>query len=109
MEALDRDDRLYFPKKTDGRIMKKVYLDELEGQPMTDLWVDVKPISAQHAERADYPTQKPEALLERIIKASSKENEIVVDFFCGSGTTAAVAEKLRRKWIVTDLGKFASG
>ena len=87
--------------------MKKVYLDELEGQPMTDLWVDVKPISAQHAERADYPTQKPEALLERIIKASSKENEIVVDFFCGSGTTAAVAEKLRRKWIVTDLGKFA--
>ena len=58
-------------------------------------------------ERIDYPTQKPEALLERIIKASSNENDIVADFFCGSGTTAAVAEKLNRKWIVSDLGKFA--
>jgi adenine specific DNA methylase Mod len=58
-------------------------------------------------ERNDYPTQKPEALLERIIKASSNENAIVADFFCGSGTTAAVAEKLNRKWIVSDLGKFA--
>ena len=54
-----------------------------------------------------YPTQKPEALLERIIKASSNEGDLVADFFCGSGTTAAVAEKLGRKWIVADLGKFA--
>jgi len=59
------------------------------------------------AERLDYPTQKPEALLERIIKASSNEGDLVADFFCGSGTTAAVAEKLGRKWICTDLGKFA--
>ena len=58
-------------------------------------------------ERIDYPTQKPEALLERIIKASSNEGDLVADFFCGSGTTAAVAEKLGRKWIATDLGKFA--
>jgi len=107
MQQLDNEDRLYFPLKKDGRIMKKVYLDELEGQPMTDLWTDVKPISAQHAERADYPTQKPEALLERIIKASSNEGDLVADFFGGSGTLAAVAEKLGRKWIATDLGKFA--
>ena len=55
----------------------------------------------------DYPTQKPEALLERIINASSNEGDLVADFFCGSGTTAAVAEKLGRKWIASDLGKFA--
>ncbi len=107
MEQLDSENRLYFPKKEDGRIMKKVYLHELEGQPMTDMWTDIKPLSAQHVERADYPTQKPEALLERIIKASSNEGDLVADFFCGSGTTAAVAEKLGRKWICTDLGKFA--
>jgi len=107
MAQLDAEDRLYFPKKSDGRIMKKVYLHELEGQPMTDLWTDIKPISAQNAERAAYPTQKPQALLERIIKASSNEGDLVADFFCGSGTTAAVAEKLGRKWIVADLGKFA--
>ncbi len=107
MVKLDAEDRLYFPKKADGRIMKKVYLHELEGQPMTDLWIDVKPISARHQERVDYPTQKPEALLERIIKASSNENDLIADFFCGSGTTAAVAEKLNRKWICSDLGKFA--
>ncbi len=57
--------------------------------------------------RLGYPTQKPEALLERIIKASSNEGDLVADFFCGSGTTAAVAEKLNRKWITTDLGRFA--
>ena len=61
----------------------------------------------QPRDRVDYPTQKPEALLERIIKASSNEGDLVADFFCGSGTTAAVAEKLGRKWIVSDLGKFA--
>ena len=106
MTQLDAEDRLFFPKKKDGRIMKKVYLNELEGQPMTDIWADIKPISARHQERIDYPTQKPEALLERIIKASSNEGDLIADFFCGSGTTAAVAEKLGRKWIVSDLGKF---
>jgi len=87
----------------------KRYLDEKEGNYVGDLWVDneVAPLSANSSERLNYPTQKPEALLERIIKASSNENDIVADFFCGSGTTAAVAEKLNRKWIVSDLGKFA--
>ena len=74
-----------------------------------DVWDDIKIIGTERgqAERLDYPTQKPEGLLERIIKASSNERDIVADFFCGSGTTAAVAEKLGRKWICTDLGKFA--
>jgi len=74
-----------------------------------DVWDDIKIIGTERgqAERLDYPTQKPEALLERIIKASSNEGDLVADFFCGSGTTAAVAEKLGRKWIVSDLGKFA--
>jgi len=87
----------------------KRYLDEKEGNFIGDLWADdeVAPISANSNERFDYPTQKPEALIERIINASSNENEIVADFFCGSGTTMAVAEKLGRKWIGSDLGKFA--
>ena len=71
----------------------------------SDTWY-VATINAMAEERQRYPTQKPEALLERIIKASSNEGDLVADFFCGSGTTAAVAEKLGRKWIATDLGKF---
>ena len=86
---------------------RKLFLDEGEGVPVQTLWDDIKGLSSQSAERVGYPTQKPEPLLERIIKSSSNENDIVADFFCGSGTTAAVAEKLGRKWIVSDLGKFA--
>lgn len=85
----------------------KVYLEETKGKPLTTLWDDVGRIGNTSSERIGYPTQKPEALLERIIKASSNEGDLVADFFCGSGTTAAVAEKLGRKWIVSDLGKFA--
>ena len=85
----------------------KRYLDEVKGEAVSDLWCDINPIGSHAKERNDYPTQKPEALLERIIKASSNEGDLVADFFCGSGTTAAVAEKLGRKWICTDLGKFA--
>ena len=70
-------------------------------------WADISNVSGWRDELVGYPTQKPEALLERIIKASSNEGDLVADFFCGSGTTAAVAEKLGRKWIVSDLGKFA--
>ncbi|MFA5823034.1 MAG: site-specific DNA-methyltransferase [Thermodesulfovibrionales bacterium] len=85
----------------------KRYLDDSKGNPVEDIWCDIPPINSQSAERVAYPTQKPEALLERIIKASSNEGDLIADFFCGSGTTAAVAEKLGRKWIATDLGKFA--
>ena len=85
----------------------KRYLDEIEGTAVHSIWTDIRAINSQAEERLGYPTQKPEALLERVIKASSNEGELVADFFCGSGTTAAVAEKLGRKWIVSDLGKFA--
>ena len=83
----------------------KRYADESK-IPVSALWTDLSVINSQASERVGYPTQKPEALLERIIKASSNEGDLVADFFCGSGTTAAVAEKLGRKWIATDLGKF---
>ena len=84
-----------------------IYLDEVEGDIVDSVWDDIPPVNPQAKERVDYPTQKPEALLERIIKVSSNEGDLVADFFCGSGTTAAAAEKLGRRWICTDLGKFA--
>ncbi len=91
-----------------GRKYKKYYLDEYTIQ-LDSIWVDVPGFGAatSSGELLGYPTQKPEALLQRIILASSNEGDLVADFFCGSGTTAAVAEKLGRKWIVADLGKFA--
>lgn len=83
----------------------KYYLDQ--GKIPEDYWTDINSLQSGVTERVDYATQKPEALLERIIKASSNEGDLVADFFCGSGTTAAVAEKLGRKWIACDLGRFA--
>ena len=85
----------------------KVYLEETKGKRLTANWNDIGRVGNTADERIDYPTQKPEALLDRILKTSSNEGDLVADFFCGSGTMAAVAEKLGRKWICTDLGKFA--
>ena len=92
-----------------GQEPYKRYVEEIisQGKALNDVWYDLQFLRGNHPERAAYPTQKPEALIERIIKASSNEGDLVADFFCGSGTTAAVAEKLGRKWIATDLGKFA--
>ncbi len=88
-------------------IHKGVIVDVDRGTPVTDWWTDIKvPTGPANKEKVGYPTQKPEALLERIIKVSSNPGDLVADFFIGSGTTAAVAEKLGRKWIATDLGKF---
>ncbi|MBA5868851.1 MAG: site-specific DNA-methyltransferase [Nitrospira sp. CR2.1] len=106
MQELDRQGRLYFPTDKERRIRLKRYLDETPGQIAQNLWIDISPINSQAVEAQGYKTQKPEALIERILKASSNEGDLVADFFCGSGTTAAVAEKLGRKWIATDLGKF---
>ncbi len=106
MEQWDKEGKLCFPKEKDGRIERKIYEDEYQGQPVPNLWTDIFVINPVAAERLDYPTQKPESLLERIFATSSNEGDLVADFFCGSGTTAAVAEKLGRKWIATDLGKF---
>ncbi|MGI6306096.1 MAG: site-specific DNA-methyltransferase [Bacteroidales bacterium] len=88
---------------------RKVYLDTTKGRVITDTWTDIIGFQTINntGEYLDYPTQKPEALLERIIKASSNEGDIVADFFCGSGTTCAVAEKLGRRWIGVDLGRYA--
>jgi adenine-specific DNA-methyltransferase len=107
MAELDRQGRIYYPDTTDKRPATKLYLDESKGSLLGTVWTDIAALQASATQRVDYPTQKPEALLERIIKASSNEGDLVADFFCGSGTTAAVAEKLGRKWICTDLGKFA--
>ena len=107
MKQWDKEGRLYFPENKNGRIRRKRFLDELKGMPIQNLWDDIEVIGAHAKERLGYPTQKPEALLERIIKASSNENDLVLDSFCGSGTTAAVAEKLNRRWITCDLGRFA--
>lgn len=92
-----------FETKTGG-LRRKQYLDEMAGAQLDDVW-DMSIINSQASEDLNYATQKPEALLERIIKASSNENSIVADFFGGSGTTASVAEKLGRRWITSDLGK----
>jgi adenine-specific DNA-methyltransferase len=85
----------------------KGYLDEMRGVPLQDIWVDISPLMGGSQEWVEYPTQKPEALLERILRASSNEGDLVLDCFVGSGTTVAVAEKLNRRWIGCDLGRFA--
>lgn len=107
MQKLDAEGRLYFPKDKDGRIRIKRYLDEMPGMPVGNLWEDIPPINSQAQERLGYPTQKPEALLERIIKASSNEGDIVLDPFCGCGTAVVAAQKLRRRWIGIDITHLA--
>mgnify|MGYP003973350133 FL=1 len=102
---IDNKERLHWTSK--GMPRRRMFVDEYKGQPLKSLWNDVKVIHHLSNERLNYPTQKPEALLDRIINLASKEGDLVADFFCGSGTTASVAEKLGRRWIVSDLGKFA--
>jgi site-specific DNA-methyltransferase (adenine-specific) len=103
MEEYDRQGKLWFPPNKDGRIRLKRYLDEAPGQRIQNLWDDIPPINSQAAERLGYPTQKPLALLERIIQASSNSGDIVLDPFCGCGTAIAAAQKLGRKWIGIDI------
>lgn len=105
---IDGDGKEYVLSDAGGGKRIKRFLDDVmeQGVVVDDVW-DLDKINNSAKEALGYPTQKPEALLERIIKASSNENDIVADFFCGSGTTLSVAEKLNRKWIGSDLGKFA--
>ena len=107
MQRLHDEGKLFYTKN--GVARKKTYLDDVDGMPIQTIWTDkeVQYLPRWGDESQGYATQKSEALLRRIIKASSNEGDLVADFFCGSGTTAAVAEKLGRKWIATDLGKFA--
>ncbi len=107
LQRMYDENRLVFPKKEGGRVNRKQYLDEWKGYSVDSLWTDIPPVAPSGTERLDYPTQKPLNLLSRIILASSEPNDLVFDFFAGSGTTAAVAEKMGRKWICSDLGKFS--
>ncbi len=105
LEELYLENKIY--KTKNGRYSKKQYLSDMEGVIISDLWTDREVSPIQGNESMGYPTQKPAKLLERIIKASSNKGDIIADFFCGSGTTMAVAEKLGRKWIGSDLGRFS--
>ncbi|MGU3282266.1 site-specific DNA-methyltransferase [Methylobacterium mesophilicum] len=107
MERLFSEGKIELPRKPGGRPQLRRFLDQGEGVPLGSVWNDIFPVNSQAKERLAYDTQKPEALIERIIKASSTPDSIVADFFVGSGTTAAVAERLGRSWIVSDLGKPA--
>ncbi len=107
MEQMDREGRLEFPNDKSSRIRRRVYLDELKGKPVQSLWDDIPPINSQSTERLGYPTQKPEALLERIMSASSNKDDLILDPFCGCGTTINVAERLNRRWIGIDITHLA--
>ena len=103
MKKYDREGRLHFPSKAGGQLRLKMYLDESSGPKLQNIWDDIPPINSQAAEALGYPTQKPLPLLERIIKASSNENDIVLDAFCGCGTALVAAQKLKRQWIGIDI------
>lgn len=107
LDKLDAEGRIYWPQKEGGIPGLKRYLEEMPGVNLRSIWGDIPSISPHAKERTGYDTQKPEALLERVITASSDDSDLVLDFFCGSGTTLAVAEKLNRRWIGCDLGRFA--
>jgi len=106
LDEMDGDGLIHWPKS--GSIpRRKVYLKDAKGLPISDMLLDIKPLSSSHKERIGYPTQKPEALLERIIKASSNEGDVIADFFCGGGSTPTVAQKLGRRWIACDQSRVA--
>lgn len=105
MKKYEKEKRLYYTRNGVARI--KRYLDEMPGLVMQDVWLKVFPVNSQADERIDYPTQKPEALLDILIRASSKPGDLVIDAFAGSASSGAVAEKHGRRWIMIDCGKLA--
>jgi len=107
MERLDDAGRVYWPKKSGAWPYLIQYLDEMSGVPAQGLWADIDPINMIAAERLGYPTQKPLALLERIVSASSNPGDVVLDPFCGCGTTVDAAQKLGRRWIGVDVTYIA--
>lgn len=108
MEAAQAAGEIYFPPNG-GIPRQKRFLDEQEGVPLSDVWTDIPPINSQAQERLGYPTQKPLALLERIISASSNEGDVVLDPFCGCGTAVDAAQKLGRRWIGIDVTHLSIG
>ena len=107
MAKLDDEGRIWYPDNPNQRPQLKRYLNEMPGKLADNLWTDIPPINSQAKERIGYPTQKPLALLERIIKASSKEGDIVLDPFCGCATACVAADKLGRKWVGIDISPKA--
>lgn len=106
MKSYDAENRLHFPKPG-GQLRLKMYLDESPGFKLQNIWEDIPPINSQAQERLGFPTQKPQALLERIIRASSDPGNVVLDPFCGCGTTIHAAQKLNRQWIGIDITYLA--
>jgi site-specific DNA-methyltransferase (adenine-specific) len=107
LQQYDIEGRLHFPNSASGALRLKMYSDESAGERLQSLWDEIPPIGAQAQERLGYPTQKPLALLERIISASSNEGDLVLDPFCGCGTTVHAAQKLNRRWIGIDITHLA--
>jgi adenine-specific DNA-methyltransferase len=107
MAKLDSENRIWYPDDKSKRPQLKRYLDDSKGRIVDNLWEDIPPVNSQAQDRTGYRTQKPDALLERIITTSSNAGDLVLDCFVGSGTTAVVAEKTGRRWIAADLGRFA--
>ena len=107
LDRLDAAGQIYWSKKSGSWPRFKRYLDEAKGVPLQDVWTDIDVINSQAQERLGYPTQKPQALLERIITASSNEGDVVLDPFCGCGTTIHAAQKLKREWIGIDITHLA--
>ena len=105
MQQLHDEGRHYYSRT--GYVRQKLFLEESRGVPVQDMWTDIPSLSGSNAERLGYPTQKPEALLERILRASSNEGDLVLDPFCGCGTTIQVAQKLNRRWIGIDITHLA--
>ena len=105
MERLHQEERIHYTRNGVAEYIR--YLDEMPGVPLQDVWTDIPPINSQARERLGFPTQKPEALLERIISASSNEGDVVLDPFCGCGTAVAAAERLNRRWIGIDITHLA--
>ena len=106
MKRLEAEDRIHYTKPR-GFPRLKQYLDEMPGVSLQDLWTDISPLNSQAAERLGYPTQKPLALMERIIKASSDKDDIVLDAFCGCGTALVAAQRLDRRWVGIDCSPTA--
>ena len=104
MEQFEAEGRLQFPKKKNQRIQRKQFLDEYKGRPIGNLWTDINVINPMSSERMDFVGQKPESLIERILQLATKYGDLVLDSFLGSGTTAAVAHKMGRRWIGIELG-----
>jgi site-specific DNA-methyltransferase (adenine-specific) len=107
MKQMDEEGRLKFPTKETGRIQQKRYLSEMKGNPVENIWFDIGALQDKSPEKTGWPTQKPVALLERIISSSSKEGDIVFDCFAGCGTAMHAAHNLKRKWIGIDISPTA--